>query len=89
LWPLSDAYYIAPFAFWPDIHRANSFGTFVPSLFSRHNLWAVSVECLALLPVILLMVVSRYSANKSAKASGYKGGVLQPRRGAEGAQHDE
>jgi inner membrane protein len=88
LWPLNDAYYIAPFVFWPDIRRANSLGTFLPSLFSQHNLWAVSVECLVLLPVILLMGVLRDPANSIAKPSGHRGRALQPKRGAEGPQHD-
>jgi inner membrane protein len=56
LWPFSNRYYIAPFAFLPDIQRVShsSLG-FIVSLFSLHNLWAISVECLLLFPLILLV----------------------------------
>ena len=59
LWPLSDAYYIAPFAFLPGIRRAATSIEFIPSLFSLHNLWAASVECLLLLPFLLLFLAFR------------------------------
>lgn len=88
LWPLSHRYYIAPFVFWPDIQRANSVGTFLPSLFSVHNLWAVSVECLVLLPTVILMRLLTNSANSSATASCHRDRVLQPKREAEGPQDD-
>lgn len=55
LWPLSDAFYTAPFAFLLDIRRASSFDEFIPSLFSWHNLAAVGVELLVLLPCIILL----------------------------------
>jgi inner membrane protein len=55
-WPLSNAYYIAPFAFLPDIRRTSSSLEFIPSLFSLHNLWATSVEILLLFPFILLVL---------------------------------
>lgn len=58
-WPLSGAYYIAPFAFLPGIRRAETSAEFIPSLFSMHNLWAASVECLLLLPLLLLLVKVR------------------------------
>lgn len=58
-WPLSNEYYIAPFAFLPDIKRASSGSEFIPSLFSLHNLWAVSVEAILLLPILLLVLLLR------------------------------
>lgn len=61
LWPLSDEYYIAPFAFLPDIWRGSSSSLlgFVLGLFSTHNLWAMTVEFSLLFPLILLMLVLR------------------------------
>jgi inner membrane protein len=55
-WPVSDEYYTATWAFLPGIIRSSSGEEFVTSLFSLHNLWAVSVEVLLLVPFILLMV---------------------------------
>jgi inner membrane protein len=69
LWPLSDTYYIAPFAFWLNIHRADSSGAFFLSLLSLHNLRAVTVECLVLVPAILLMEAWRNLTDGSAEAS--------------------
>jgi inner membrane protein len=58
LWPLSAEYYIAPFAFLPDVQRAPSSGMeFIASVFSLHNLWAVTVESLMFIPLIFLMLV--------------------------------
>ena len=56
-WPLSNEYYIAPFAFLPAIRRSTSGSgiEFILSLFSLHNLWAVFIECLLLVPIILLV----------------------------------
>jgi inner membrane protein len=55
LWPLVNDYYISPVAFLPDIQRAAAGKEFILSLFSPHNFWAVTVECLILLPFILLI----------------------------------
>jgi inner membrane protein len=54
LWPASAATYMAPVTPFGDIHRTNSTADFFPSLFSAHNLWAVSLECLFLVPLLLL-----------------------------------
>jgi inner membrane protein len=61
LWPLSAEYYMAPFAFLPDIHRtaASTIVEFIASVFSLHNLWAATVESLMFLPLFILMVVRR------------------------------
>jgi len=53
-WPASQAYYMSPTPLFPDIHRSNATAGFFPSLFSAHNLWSVSVECLVLAPLLLL-----------------------------------
>jgi inner membrane protein len=67
IWPLSDAYYIAPIAFLPDIRRVSSSNLdFITSLFSLHNLWAVCAEVLLLCPFILALWLLRKSANSSA-----------------------
>jgi inner membrane protein len=66
-WPSSNEYYIAPFAFLPDIWRDSSSLTFVPSLFNLHNLWAVSVEFLTLFPFILLIAALRRPARVSTE----------------------
>ena len=55
-WPLSYTYYHAPFPILPDIQRVSTSNTdFITSLVSLHNLWAVSVEILILLPILLLL----------------------------------
>jgi inner membrane protein len=60
LWPLSNEYYIAPFAFLPDIHRPVSSGMkFITGVLSLHNLWAATVEALMLGFLILLFTVRR------------------------------
>jgi inner membrane protein len=57
-WPLSDEYYMAPFAFLPDIHRPVSSGMkFITGVLSLHNLWAATVEFLMLGFLILLFTV--------------------------------
>ncbi len=55
-WPANDAYFKSPVPVFPDIRRINSTGRFFQSLFSAHNLWAATVECLVLVPLILLAV---------------------------------
>jgi inner membrane protein len=62
LWPLSDAYYIAPFAFFPDIRRAPAGSEFLTSLVSLHNLWAISFELLVLGPILILVWIVRKHA---------------------------
>jgi inner membrane protein len=57
-WPLSDAYYIAPFAFFLDIKRALASSEFLPSLVSAHNLWAICVELLVIGPILLLILLA-------------------------------
>ena len=56
LWPATHKYYIAAFPFLPDIRRDNSTAFFLTSLFSRHNLWSVAVECFLLVPPLALVL---------------------------------
>ena len=58
-WPVSNAYYIAPFVLFSDIHRSNSTANFFSSLFSTHNLWSVTRELLVLLPFLVLALAQR------------------------------
>lgn len=54
-WPLSPVYFYPSFAFLPDIQRSREAADFFRSLFSLHNLWAVTVEILLLVSVIIVM----------------------------------
>jgi inner membrane protein len=54
-WPLTNEYYIAPFAFLPDIRRSSMAGEFFESLFTLHNLWAVTVESILISPILLVI----------------------------------
>jgi membrane-bound metal-dependent hydrolase YbcI (DUF457 family) len=57
-WPMSDEYYMAAFAFLPDIHRPVSSGMkFITGVLSLHNLSAATVEALMLVLLILLFTV--------------------------------
>lgn len=58
-WPLSDAYYIAPFPFFPEIRRSQVSSEFLASLVSLHNLWAISIELLVLGSSAVLMLVAQ------------------------------
>jgi membrane-bound metal-dependent hydrolase YbcI (DUF457 family) len=71
LWPLSGEYYTAPFAFLPDIHRGAATSTikFIASVFSLHNLWAVTVESLMFIPLIFLMLVWNRRSPRSVPTS--------------------
>lgn len=66
-WPLTNDYYIAPFAFLPDIQRSAIGSEFIPSLFSLHNLWAVSVECLLLFPLAMVTLALRRKTKASTE----------------------
>jgi inner membrane protein len=56
-WPLTNDYYIAPFAFFPDIRRSPGAGQFFGSLFTPHNFWAMTVESIVMLPIVVIMKV--------------------------------
>ena len=52
LWPLSSEHYLSPIAVFSDVHRGDTPREFISWAFIRHNLWAVSLEVLILLPVV-------------------------------------
>ena len=58
LWPFSDEYYIAPVTFFTNIHhgaRSDTLLQALSSIFSMHNLGAMVLELIILLPILLLM----------------------------------
>ncbi len=55
LWPFSNEYYIASFAFFPVIHFHGSVEKFLFSLLSLQNLIAIGVEIAILAPIIIIM----------------------------------
>ena len=59
-WPVVKGYFSAPLDFLPGISRT-SYSTmgFMVSLFSLHNLWAAFVECLILLPAMMILLLNR------------------------------
>jgi membrane-bound metal-dependent hydrolase YbcI (DUF457 family) len=60
LWPLSDAYYLAPFAFLPDIHRSSESNfIFLFSLINTHNVFAATVELLIMVPLLFARSLRR------------------------------
>jgi inner membrane protein len=61
-WPLTYDYYIAPFAFLPDIRRSSVGSEFFGSLFTLHNLWAVTVESIIFSPILLIIRVVKKPA---------------------------
>jgi len=70
LWPLSEAYFIAPFPLFSDIRPAATNVDFIPRLLSLHNLQAIGIECLVLLPFILVVLALRKQARSlPARAS--------------------
>jgi hypothetical protein len=69
-WPASGAYSISPITFFPDIRRSPTSIDFVSSLFSIHNLWAVSVEVLFLFPLVLLILFGLAGGEGCRRASG-------------------
>jgi hypothetical protein len=62
-WPLTNDYYIAPFAFLPDIRRSSVASEFFVSLFSLHNLWAATVEIVVISAIILIVRVVTKSSH--------------------------
>jgi inner membrane protein len=60
-WPVTTDYYIAPFAFLPDIRRSHEAGKFFASLFTLHNGWAVAVEFIVISPIVVIARVFKRS----------------------------
>ena len=65
-WPIVQEYFSGPLDFLPDISRT-SYSTmgFMVSLFSLHNLWTVFVECLFLLPAMMILFLLNRCNRKS------------------------
>lgn len=63
LWPLTDRYF-NPYGWFPWVDKLGGQGTpveFFTSLLSPQNVWAMSVEVLTLLPVVIVIVLWRRS----------------------------
>jgi inner membrane protein len=51
-WPLSGEHYLSPIAIFSDVHRGDSPKDFISWAFIQHNLWAVTLEVMILLPLV-------------------------------------
>ena len=56
LWPFSQSYYISPVVVFSDVHRSSESHSFIPSLFSMHNLMTVIREVVILMPPLIILV---------------------------------
>jgi hypothetical protein len=54
-WPIWNSYVISPIPIFFDIRRSNEIDQFFPSLFSLHNLKAVTIEVIFVLVLWLVM----------------------------------
>lgn len=52
-WPLTDRYVISPVLIFSDVHKTSNSGTFIHSLFVRHNFLGMIREFFILLPFVL------------------------------------
>jgi inner membrane protein len=68
-WPVSGEFYISPIALFADIRRSPFSIDFFPSLFSLHNLRAVSIEVLLLLPFALLILLKLWGGRAYRRAT--------------------
>ena len=67
-WPLSDRYYMAPFAFFSSFDRPGILAAAaIPAFFTFHNFLTISIELLFLLP--LLLVVCTWRKHSDFKAA--------------------
>ncbi len=59
-WPISDTCYLAPFQIFPGVRHEKSTSTVVGdwffAIFHPYNLWAIGVEAMVILPVILFIM---------------------------------
>jgi inner membrane protein len=70
-WPLSDRYYMAPFAFLSSFDRPDILTVpAIPAFFTFHNFLTISIEVLCLLP--LLLFVSAWRKKSDFKAALFK-----------------
>jgi len=54
-WPIWSSYVISPISIFFDIRRSNETDQFIPSLFSLHNLKAITIEIIFVLVLWLLL----------------------------------
>jgi len=86
-WPLSPVYYYPSFAFLPDIRRSRESADFFISLFSLHNLWAVTIETLMLVPLIIVIWVLQKQSSASVLVGPLQSGREGYDSGREGSSH--
>jgi membrane-bound metal-dependent hydrolase YbcI (DUF457 family) len=65
LWPFSNNYYISSITIFSDIHKSNLSSDFIFSLFNLHNLHAVSIEFIILLPIVICVQLYRSKRRKN------------------------
>jgi inner membrane protein len=70
-WPISNEYYISPVLIFTDIQRVSSGGrlSFITSLINLHNVWAVTLEFIVLLPILGLIELAKRKSLSSYSAS--------------------
>lgn len=86
-WPFSPEYFYPSFAFLPDIRRSAETADFFNSLFSLHNLWAVSIETLLFVPVIIIMGILQKQIRASVPVGLIRTGREGNKSGREGTSH--
>lgn len=64
-WPLISENFISPISIFRDIHKSNSSGNFIQSLFSVYNLWTIIQEILILGTVLVLILFIQKKNNLS------------------------
>lgn len=67
-WPLSNEYFIFPYPILPGIMHSGldhaTIGQFLHDVFSIHNLYVVSVELAAIIPILLIFILLKWYRNK-------------------------
>jgi len=53
LWPFSNNYYISPITLFAGVHKSNLSSDFIISLFNLYNLYAIFIELMILLPIVI------------------------------------
>ena len=58
-WPISENYYIAPFQIFGGVSHAGTtsapFGEWMTGVIQPYNLWAIAIEIIVILPLILIV----------------------------------
>jgi len=58
-WPISQIYVLSPIAIFQDVHKASDSSIFLQSLVNWHNLKTILMECVILIPILLLVKLKR------------------------------